>query len=128
MLPTVRDGECVTVEPMASRPVALGDVVLCETWRGPVAHRVLAIDAMVDGGRRFTLRGDASLESDRPVTAGQLRGRLVSVERDGLVLSLLISGGALGRALFVASLHLRPVLAEAVRAVRASRWLLPAAR
>ncbi len=33
--------------------------------------------------RRFVLRGDCSLENDRPIEATSLRGRLVAVERDG---------------------------------------------
>jgi hypothetical protein len=119
MLPTVRDGECVTVEPLAAQKVALGDVVLCETWRGPVAHRVLAIDVGDGGARRFTLRGDASDELDRPIDARQLRGRVATVEREGRARSLAIGGGLLGRVVVVAALRLRPGLVAAARRLAA---------
>jgi hypothetical protein len=121
MAPAVRDGECVTVEPIAARQVALGDVVLCETWRGPVAHRVLAIGVGVAGALRFTLRGDASLDFDRPIEERQLRGRLTTVDRDGRALTLAIAGGVLGRHLVVAALRLRPGLVAAARALAAPR-------
>lgn len=120
MLPAVRDGECVTVAPVAVARVALGDILLCATRRGPIAHRVTAIAHAADGVLRFALRGDASLEADAPVTAQQVRGRLESVEREGRVISLVIQGGALGRALFTARLRLRPALAAAARAVAAA--------
>ncbi len=59
MLPTVRDGDCVTVAPVDARAVAVGDVLLCRTPRGPVAHRVASIGAQQLGARplQFTLRG-----------------------------------------------------------------------
>jgi hypothetical protein len=121
MMPAVRDGECVTVAPVAAGDVALGDIVLCETWRGPLAHRVLAIATTASGVRSFALRGDASFDSDRPVEAPAVRGRLVSVERDGRALELVIAGGMLGRRLVVAGLRLRPVLVSAARALVAGR-------
>jgi hypothetical protein len=120
MLPTVRDGECVIVAPVSAARVVLGDVLLCATRRGPIAHRVLAIARAADGARRFALRGDASLEDDAPVTDAQVRGRLESVERAGRSLSLVPAGGAVGRALLVAGLRLRPTLAAAARACAAA--------
>jgi len=127
MLPTVRDGECVTVAPVAARDVALGDVVLCETWRGPLAHRVVAIETGASA-RRFFLRGDASFDRDRAIEAGQLRGRLVSVERDGRARGLAIAGGAFGRRLVFASLRARPTIVALARAVVALRSPVAAAR
>jgi hypothetical protein len=115
MLPTVRDGECVIVAPVRAAGVAPGDVLLCRTWRGEIAHRVTRIARAADGARRFELRGDASLESDPLVTDAQVRGRVESVERDGRLVSLSIAGGTLGRAVFTASLRTRPALAALAR-------------
>jgi hypothetical protein len=121
MAPSVRDGECVIVAPVDARDVAIGDVVLCETWRGPLAHRVLGFERDAFGTRRFVLRGDASLENDPPVAASQLRGHVVSVERDGRSRSLAIPGGVFGRRLFAAALRARPKLVAAARAVLSGR-------
>jgi hypothetical protein len=117
MAPAVRDGERLTVEPVDARDVAVGDVVLCQTWRGPLAHRVMRVERDARGELAFVLRGDASLEDDRPVAAAQLRGRVVRVEGDGAARALGIAGGVIGRRLFVMALHARPRLAAAARAL-----------
>lgn len=111
----VRDGEHVTVAPVDARDIDVGDVVFCQTWRGPLAHRVQRIERAAVGAARFVLRGDASFEDDRPIAAGQLRGRVVSVERDGRAIDLAVRGGALGRRLFVAALRARAALAVGTR-------------
>jgi hypothetical protein len=61
----------LVVVPNVCRSVRPGDVVLCETWRGLLAHRVVSIKADVEGTPQLVLRGDASLEPDRP---GLVRG------------------------------------------------------
>jgi hypothetical protein len=120
MLPTVRDGEHLIVAPVSSREIVRGDVVLCETWRGPVAHRVEAIETNAAGARLFLLRGDASLSRDRPVPASALLGRVVGVERAGKTLSVAFPGGDFGRIWIAAKMRLRPTFAVA------RGWLAPA--
>jgi hypothetical protein len=118
---SVRDGEHVTVAPVDARAVEVGDIVLCQTWRGPLAHRVQRVERDAVGVLRFVLRGDASLEDDRAVTAAQLRGRLISVERDGRAFDLVVRGGALGKRLFVTALRLRSALVARTRAALAGQ-------
>ena len=120
MLPTVRDGECLTVSPARARDIARGDVVLCATWRGHVAHRVLAVEGVgADEPVRFRLRGDAAWEDDRVVTGSQLRGLVTSVERDGRARRLAFRGGRVG-------LWLHAAKVRAVPALRLARaWLAP---
>lgn len=119
MLPSLRDGECLIVALAHAADVDVGDVLLCDTARGPMVHRVASIHR-AGGEKRFTLRGDASLECDAPVAAPQVRGRIVSVERGGRRLSVAISGGWFGRRAFTAALRIRLGLATAARA-----WLAP---
>jgi len=119
MLPTVRDGDCVTVAPVDPRAVAVGDVLFCRTRRGPIAHRVARISGAQPGDGRpqaFMLRGDAALENDRPVAAPDVIGRVVSVDRDGRAHDLAFPGGRVGRWLLTALLRARPVLTAAARA------------
>ena len=118
MLPTVRDGDCVTVAPVDPRAVAVGDVLFCRTWRGPVAHRVASIGARQRDARPrlFTLRGDASLGNDRPVAASDVIGRVISVDRGGRARDLALPRGSVGRWLLTAWLRARPMLTAAARA------------
>jgi phage repressor protein C with HTH and peptisase S24 domain len=120
MLPALRDGEYLIVAPGRAADIDIGDVVLCDTRRGPVAHRVQSVQRRADGEKQFTLRGDASSECDRPVAAPQVRGRIVSVERDGRRVSLGITGGRLARLALTAALRMRPVLVAAAKS-----WLAP---
>lgn len=120
----VRNGEHVTVVPAGAREVRIGDIVFCETWRGPLAHRVQRIERAAVGAIRFILRGDASFEDDSPIAGGQVHGRVVSVERGGRTLDLGIAGGALGRRLFVAALRARTALITATRTKVAARFAL----
>ena len=112
MRPTVRDGECLVVAPVVAGEVVRGDVVLCETWRGPVAHRVVAVERDAAGVSRFVLRGDASLEPDRPLPAAALRARVIGVERAGRVQSLALAG-QVGRSWRAAIRHARPMFSAA---------------
>jgi hypothetical protein len=114
MTPTVRDGEYLIVAPVDPARVKVGDVVFCHLRRGPIAHRVCAIEPRSDGSRHFILYGDASLGRDPLVASDQLRGQVVGVERNGLRLHLAdFLGGRLGRAAFMIALALRRSLRNA---------------
>jgi len=114
MLPAIGDGDCLVVAPVDASAVGIADVVLCETGRRLVAHRVLSVDRA-----RLTTCGDAALEMDRPVSPGDVRGRVVAVERGGTTVDLAVAGGALVRLAIVAGLELR----RAVRRFGARAWL-----
>ncbi len=124
MHPTVRDGECLIVAPVAATRVAIGDVLLCRTRGRPIAHRVLSIELATDGSQRFNLRGDAVVDYDQPVSADQVQGKVVAVEREGKLVSLEVAGGRLGRFLLTSALRLR----SAAPAAQARRLLAPLRR
>jgi signal peptidase I len=88
MRPTIRDGEPVTVEPIQASHVKRGDIILYLSARGLIAHRVIGIKERKNAARVFILRGDASTSSDERAEAGQVLGRVVSVERDGYRINL----------------------------------------
>ena len=79
MHPAIRDGETITVEPVSPADVKRGDIIFCRTDDALIAHRVVSIK----GRTSFVLRGDALQSCDEPVSAAQVLGRVVSVERDG---------------------------------------------
>lgn len=83
MYPTIRDGEAVTVEPVSAREVRRGDILLYLSERRVIAHRVVGISEGTNAKRVFTLRGDYLASCDLPVSAEQVLGRVISVERKG---------------------------------------------
>jgi signal peptidase I len=88
MHPTIREGETITVEPVTASAVNVGDIVLYRLDDGLIAHRVKGIEGAEGNGTRFILRGDASGNSDAPVNAEQILGRVISVERAGRSIDL----------------------------------------
>ena len=123
MTPTIDDGEVLIVAPVAAHEVDVADVVFCQTPSRSVAHRVLSVSGGAAGAPRLTLCGDASLEIDRPVTAEQVRGRVIAVERAGQRVDVEVKGGFLGRLAVVTAFELR----RSVRRWRARAWLGPLA-
>ncbi|MFY9561900.1 MAG: C25 family cysteine peptidase, partial [Terriglobales bacterium] len=74
MLPLIRDGETVRVEGVAAALLRVGDIVVARTAHGLRAHRLIFADLARDC---FLTRGDAGQESDPPICAGQILGRVV---------------------------------------------------
>ncbi len=113
MYPSIREGELVTVEPVVSSDVTLGDIVLYCSERGLIAHRVVEVTpsqaqsspnraagfslraSSSPDAKVFRLQGDASLSCDEPVTAERILGRVVGVERDGRSVALASRGAKL---------------------------------
>ncbi|MBI5854215.1 MAG: S24/S26 family peptidase [Nitrospirae bacterium] len=115
MLPTIHDGDCIIVEPIIPTVVRCGDILLCRTRRGLLAHRVVRIERepslvsrisgeasdeirFTNNERRgvlpnvmFVLRGDASTSTDDPVHPEQVVGRVVAVEQQGALNSLIVA-------------------------------------
>jgi hypothetical protein len=100
MFPTIMANEAIMVEPIDPETVRMGDIILYRTNGRLIAHRVVGIN-MFSGNRSslhsdfdtqsstlsphplFTFRGDACLSCDTPVKAGQILGKVVSIERNG---------------------------------------------
>ncbi len=74
MLPLIRDGESLRVEGVAAKRLRVGDIVVAKTPHGLRAHRLIFADLARDC---FLTRGDAGRESDPPIRAQQILGRVV---------------------------------------------------
>ncbi len=94
MYPSIREGELITVEPVRASDVKLADIVLYRSERGLIAHRVVdnRTQSSVFSPHHFLLHGDASLSDDQPVTAHQILGRVVEVQRNGRSIALASRG------------------------------------
>ena len=82
MRPFVRDGDVLTIEPVAKACPRRGDIVFYATPDGAAAHRLLAIRR--EGDRRMALtRGDVTGLWTETVEWADLCGTVVAVHRGG---------------------------------------------
>lgn len=81
MHPTIRNGDVITVEPVAPGKLVRGDIILYRFRGGFIAHRLVNIEQRNGSGLSFILRGDASSTCDQPVKPGQILGKVVWLER-----------------------------------------------
>lgn len=90
MKPTISEEETITVEPVSPLEVREGDIILYDNHTGLIAHRVVHIQRKNTSQLpdSFILRGDASVTDDKPVGAGQILGKVISVERNGRTIDL----------------------------------------
>lgn len=88
MWPLVRDGDVLLVRPVDARSIQVGDVVLCSSEPGRVVvHRVMR----KLGGRAgycFVVQGDQIARPDGLIPEGQVYGRAVTIEREGMQVAM----------------------------------------
>lgn len=85
MLPVIRDGEILHVEPVPPGKLRVGDIVLFTDGTQLKAHRIVRRKRNL-----FRTRGDAGLEMDNAIRGQQIMGRIVAKEgaESGGVISL----------------------------------------
>jgi hypothetical protein len=113
MSPFIKDGDTVTVRPLAGDEPAPGDVVafLFPSTGKAAVHRVVKT-----AGARFLVKGDNVFEGDGEVERGSILGIVSAIERAGREVRLGRSRGRGGA--LVARLSRSGVLARALRAAR----------
>ncbi len=82
MRPTLQLGDEVIVQQVDWRRLRVGDIVLCDTGRMIVAHRLLAVQRR-NGVPLLLTKGDATWNFDAPHTLHSYRGKVQRVERAG---------------------------------------------
>ncbi len=82
MTPFIRDGDTITIAPMANRPPRLGEVV---AFSHPAEERSKLVVHRVVGRREtgFIIRGDGNGCDSEIIPSENILGRLVKVERAG---------------------------------------------
>ena len=123
MVPFIRDGDLLSVEPADAAALRVGDVVFSRAGERLVAHRVVA--RRVGGGEVvLTTRGDAAMGPGERVEAGQVLGRVVQAQRGGRTLVLDRGAWRLAGRLWVATVPLGPGLLGGGRKLKGlGAWL-----
>ena len=94
MYPTILNGDEITVEPIKTEAIRVGDIILYRDEENLIAHRVVKIQikndtyndsqsSVLSTQSCFILRGDARPSCDDPVTAEQVLGKVVLIETNG---------------------------------------------
>ncbi|MFV2074055.1 MAG: S24/S26 family peptidase, partial [Thermoanaerobaculales bacterium] len=81
MLPTIRDGDTLVVEPVNPAAISRGDVIVVGGPFSVRAHRVVGEGDRSSGA--LILRGDALQVRDAPASPERILGRVTGVERHG---------------------------------------------
>lgn len=82
MIPTIRDGEFITVCPVKPSDIRLHDIILYQSNTSLTAHRVIR-QQRATPNVVFITRGDASGSCDSPVESDQVFGKVICVDRNG---------------------------------------------
>jgi len=84
MLPSFWPADILTIRVISLDDCGPGDVVLCESKNRLIVHRIVR-ETCKRGERFLITRGDAQSHEDNPISARQLCGRVIAVERAGRV-------------------------------------------
>ena len=76
MLPTISENEVITISPVENSDIKRGDVVLYESLRGPIVHRV--VKRAQSRSEFFLLRGDHVSSRLEFVNGSQILGIVTS--------------------------------------------------
>lgn len=111
MEPYLKDGDPLLMRKVSPASVQEGDIVLIYREGDPVLHRVIRKDTTSTGVMRLVTRGDNTRGPDAPVSADEVRGRLVLKLpllgdgarlfgiRDGFLFGAIVAMGGLATAL-----------------------------
>jgi signal peptidase I len=88
MLPFIRHGDILTVAPVQSSLLHIGDIIVYRnSWKQLFAHRLVTVKKN-NGTLRLETRGDATFGYKENVDEKQILGRVIGVHRKGKLLNL----------------------------------------
>lgn len=92
MYPTILNGDEITVESIKPEAINIGDIILYRNKNSVIAHRFVRTENKSESHFQFSvrtpqthfiLRGDAAVVFDDPISAEQILGKVIRVEREG---------------------------------------------
>jgi signal peptidase I len=98
MVPAIHPGDVLCIQPVNPNEVSLGDIVVYAREHVLVVHRIVRASADAIEPHVVT-RGDRMLRDDAPIHAGELLGRVVSIERKNRRVNVYAFSNGVGQAL-----------------------------
>jgi signal peptidase I len=83
MFPLIKTGDKITMS--AESNLYTGDIIVFERGDRMVCHRLVKVFE-IDGIRYYQTRGDSHFDLDNPLTADQILGKVVRIERENVSL------------------------------------------
>ncbi len=83
MFPFIWTGDRITINPYKNP--AVGDIIVSKRDEQIVCHRLVKMFEK-DGLKYYQTRGDTHFSPDEPVTADQILGKVVRIERENISL------------------------------------------
>jgi len=89
MSPTIEDGDVVTVEPITTKSLSAGDIILYNSLRDTaVIHRIVRVERKGSSARAVITRGDAASQNDIAVPIHRVLGKVELIDRAGEQINL----------------------------------------
>ena len=104
MYPFIRDGDLITVEPVAASQIRYADIIFFQSDEGRVVvHRVVKI-RRGEGTTCMVTRGDTMRRTDGCLDGRSLLGRITTIEKGGRVLPVARGAWRMASVLYTAAL------------------------
>jgi len=88
MLPWIKDGDMLTIQPLAKDEIRVGQVVFyTSAGKRPIVHRVIRVQ-LKGALRIIAARGDASPASEEEILSEHVLGHVVRIRRGSKVIQL----------------------------------------
>jgi len=84
MFPFIRTGDKITISP--EKNLNIGDIIVFKRNEEKVCHRLVKTYEK-EGIKYFRTRGDSSFDFDEPITANQILGKVIRIERENVTLA-----------------------------------------
>ena len=85
MFPSIRSGDILIIRPTRVPEIMIGDITVHRDGQRLVAHRLIK-KKKVDSSLFFITKGDYLSYLDPPISASQLLGKVVSIERESNII------------------------------------------
>ncbi len=116
MRPFLREGDILTVSALRSQKISVGDLVIYHDGMSITCHRVFRTFK-----NNFQLKADAAMTADEFLKKGRLMGKVVELQKGGLILNMNNNAGRIANMVISRASLVTALLYAALAKIRARR-------